>query len=132
MEPIRSSVRWRRILGGIQDSFPGYRNRVHLAETDPIGSRPLLIPVEKLLKVFLFDEDVKCFMAGVKRPAALYDGRSELLKLPRTPRCIRELMVAILRDDRLRSAKLPSRLPLLGIAFVKNSISEVPDRRILY
>jgi len=51
--------------------------------------------------VFLLNRVVKCFTSGVKRPAALYDGRGELLKLFGTPRCVRELMDAILRDDRL-------------------------------
>lgn len=56
--------------------------------------------------VFLLKRVVKCFTTGVKRPVALYDGRGELLKLPGTPQCIRELMDAIPRADRLRSTRI--------------------------
>lgn len=78
--------------------------------------------------VFLLGRVVKCFMTGVKRPAALYDGRGELLKLPETPRCIRELMDAIPRGDRLRSVRIILSSDIIIIStrngYWKNSIFE--------
>lgn len=96
-----SSSRWRRIREihpSVTVPNPDWRSPIQSALIRYWSRR------RNCWIVFLLDRVVKCFTTGVKRPAALYDGRGELLKLPATPRCVRELMDALLRSDRLRPA----------------------------
>lgn len=79
---------WECQLGGAEsiEFIPRLLQRKSIGGDRSNRLSSVIDPSGRIVESFLLPGVVKCFMVGVKRPAALYDSHGELLKLSGMPR----------------------------------------------